>query len=142
MTRAGVSRRSRSSGSAPRAVSRSISPRTMPETTRLYRSGSWRTNSSAKDGSWRGRGRHAPLDLASGTYVISIAPDRAHRRLRDVGVPILFAVQRRRAIADGSVSHPDPSIEPWTAAEAAQHGDGYSLRHVRSDNRSGVGEVQ
>src|SRR5262245_20022589 len=61
------------------------------------------------------------LDLPAGAHVRDQCAQRVEADLGDVGVGLGLRVDPFLAVADGGVRHAHPAVEPWAAAEAAEH---------------------
>src|SRR5688572_31550822 len=56
--------------------------------------------------------------------------------------PYTTLFRSRRGVADRGMRHEQPPVEPWAAAQPAEHRDRHRLRHRRAGVRAGMTEVE
>src|SRR5436853_6130620 len=88
------------------------------------------------------RDGNATFDLASGAHILGIRRDGLQGDPGDIRVGFGLRIERARRVADGSVRHSHPSVEPWTTAETTDYRDRNGANDRGTCHRPGRGKVE
>src|SRR5262249_61795126 len=90
----------------------------------------------------KNRRSRSSLDLAAGAGVGDQCSECVERRLGGIGVSVCCRIEPFLAVADRGMGKSYPAVEPWSAAEAADHRDFHCGDNGRSGNRPRIGEIK
>src|SRR5918999_1068715 len=87
-------------------------------------------------------GRALSLQMPPGAHVIAIGAERLERNAGDICVRLGAGIEMRSPVADRGVRHAQATVEPRSAAKAAEHRNRYGGDHRGPGLGAGMPKIE